>query len=144
MAVAKKSSATTKRQKPAAKQPESPSKLAALRANSTDGARRHVGSFMDFIREQGIIGLAVGLAIGTVASGTVRALVDGFINPIVQFVVGSQKGLEAATWHVHLWGRNADFKWGAAVSSLITLIATALIVYFIIHGAKLDRLDKKS
>lgn len=104
---------------------------------------KHGNGFMNFIREQGIIGLAVGLAIGTVASGTVKALVNGFINPIVQFIVGSQAGLDAATWHVHLWGRRADFAWGAALSSLITLIATALIVYFIIHGAKLDRLDKK-
>lgn len=105
-------------------------------------ARGHGAGFMDFIREQGIIGLAVGLAVGTAAGDTVKKLVEGFINPIVQFLVGS-KTLTNATWTLELWGRRADFAWGAFVSSLITLIATALVVYIIIHLLKLDRLDKK-
>lgn len=99
--------------------------------------------FVNFIRTQGVIGLAVGLAIGAAAGDTVKKLVEGFINPIVQFIVGSQAGLEAAKWHVELFGRSADFKWGAFVSSLITLLATALVIYLIIHGFKLDKLDKK-
>lgn len=99
--------------------------------------------FVDFIRTQGVVGLAVGLAIGTAAGDTVRKLVEGFINPIVQFIVGSQEGLQAAVWHVELWGRQADFAWGAFVSSAITLVATAFVIYLIIHSAKLDRLDKK-
>ena len=102
-----------------------------------------VGGFVDFIRTQGVVGLAVGLAIGTAAGDTVRKLVEGFINPIVQFIVGSQAGLQAAVWHVELWGRSADFAWGAFVSSAITLIATAAVIYWIINALKLDRLDKK-
>ena len=102
-----------------------------------------VGGFVDFIRTQGVVGLAVGLAIGTAAGDTVRKLVEGFINPIVQFIVGSGDKLGAATWHVELWGREADFAWGAAVSSLITLIATALVIYWLVHVFKLDKLDKK-
>ncbi len=104
---------------------------------------QHASGFVDFIRTQGVIGLAVGLAIGTAAGDTVARLVEGFINPIVQFVVGSQAGLQAAVWHVELWGRNADFAWGAFVSSAITLLATALVIYWIIHVLKLNRLDKK-
>ena len=90
-----------------------------------------------------MVGLAVGLAIGTAAGDTVRKLVDGFINPIVQFIVGSQDALNAAVWRVELWGRSADFAWGAFVSSAITLLATALVIYWIINVLKLDRLDKK-
>jgi len=137
-------------QKKTTKKAASPSRTAAARARAQERAAAiknsstaHGRGFLDFIREQGIVGLAIGLALGTVASGTVRALVDGFINPIVQFIVGSREGLEAATWHVTLWGRHADFKWGAFVSSAITLLATALVIYIIIHGLKLDRLDKK-
>ncbi len=98
--------------------------------------------FINFIREQGVVGLAVGLAIGTAAGDTVKKLVEGFINPIVQFLVGSNT-LTDAVWHVELWGRTADFKWGAFISSAITLVATAAVVYIIIHLLKLDRLDKK-
>jgi large conductance mechanosensitive channel len=102
----------------------------------------HASGFTNFIRTQGVIGLAVGLAIGAAAGDTVKKLVDGFISPIVQFIVGSQDALNAAVWHFELFGRTADFAWGAFVSSAIALIATALVIYWIIHGLKLDRLDK--
>lgn len=115
-------------------------RLSAVHARA---ANSPLGGFMTFIREQGVIGLAVGLAIGTAAGDTVKKLVEGFIAPIVQFIVGSQKGLEAASWNVELWGRNADFKWGAFVSSFITLVATAFVIYLILHALKLDRLDRK-
>lgn len=105
--------------------------------------KHHGSGFMNFIREQGVVGLAVGLAIGTAAGATVKTLVEGFVTPIVQFIIGSTAGLEAAAWHVELWGRTADFKWGAFVSSAITLVATAFVIYQIVHVAKLDRMDKK-
>lgn len=130
-------------------------KVATARAKAAEKAKaakskaasaapaKHAGGFVDFIRTQGVVGLAVGLAIGTAAGATVKSLVEGFINPIVQFIVGSQEALATATWHLELWGRSADFKWGAAVSSTITLLATAVVIYWIIHVFKLDRLDKK-
>lgn len=103
----------------------------------------HINGFVDFIRTQGVIGLAVGLAIGTAAGDTVKKIVEGFINPVVQFIVGSQAQLSAATWTFEAFGRTAEFAWGAALSSLITLIATALVIYWIIHIFRLDTLDKK-
>ena len=107
------------------------------------GGSKHASGFVEFIRTQGVIGLAIGLAIGTAAGDTVKKLVEGFIAPIVQFIVGSRDGLETAAWHVELFGRTADFKWGAFVSSAIALLATALVIYWVIHVLKLDRLDKK-
>ena len=103
----------------------------------------HINGFLDFIRSQGVIGLAVGLAIGAAAGDTVKKLVEGFINPIVQFLVGSGDKLATATWHFEAWGRSADFAWGAALSSAITLLATALVIYWLVHIFKLDKLDKK-
>lgn len=118
-------------------------RAAAARTRARGAAREQVGGFVNFLRTQGVVGLAVGLAIGTAAGDTVRKLVEGFINPIVQFIVGSQEGLQSAVWRVELWGRNADFAWGAFVSSAITLLATAFVIYLIVHFAKFDRLDKK-
>lgn len=106
-------------------------------------AKKHGSGFVNFIREQGIIGLAVGLAIGTAAGDTVRKLVQAFIDPLVQLIVGSQEGLQAASFVVKIGDRQGVFMWGAFVSSLISLIATALVVYLIIHWMKLDKLDKK-
>ncbi|MGB4761854.1 MAG: MscL family protein [Candidatus Saccharimonas sp.] len=130
----------------------SPQKEAAIRrdedkqiekAARIKGIAHHGSGFVNFIREQGVIGLAVGLAIGAAAGDTVKKLVEGFINPIVQFLVGSQDRLASSVWQFELWGRTADFAWGAFVSSAITLIATALVIYLIVHYAKLDKLDKK-
>lgn len=104
----------------------------------------HGSGFIEFVRTQGVVGMAVGLAVGTVAAGTVKNIVEGFVTPVVQFIVGSQAALEGQVWHLELWGRTADFQWGSTVSSLITLIATLLVIYFVVKVAKLDRLDKKA
>lgn len=113
-----------------------------------------LGGFMDFVRTQGVIGLAVGLAIGTQANSTVKAIVEGFINPIVGFIVGSPKGLTASTWNVigqntasttywlNIGDRQLVIGWGAILSSLITLLAVAAVIYFVVKGFKLDKLDK--
>jgi len=109
----------------------------------TNDSKKHVEGFLDFIRTQGIIGLAIGLAVGVAASDTVKKIVEGFINPVVQFIVGSQDKLATASWTFEAWGRSATFAWGPAVSSLITLLATALVIYWLVNIFKLDKLDKK-
>ena len=103
----------------------------------------HMSGFIDFIREQGVVGLAVGLAIGTAAGDTVKKLVTAFIDPLVQLIVGSQQGLQSASFTVEIAGRRGEFLYGAFISSLITLIAVAFVVYAIVHFLKLDKLDKK-
>lgn len=120
------------------------SQAAKVKAQAaTARSKQHTSGFIEFIRTQGVIGLAVGLAIGTAAGDTVKKLVEGFINPIVQFVVGSQEALSAAVLRIELFGRSADFAWGAFVSSFITLLATAFVIYLIIHLARLDHPAKK-
>lgn len=133
----KAAAAAAERRRVAAEKAKDAAEASATRVKS------HVGGFVDFIRTQGVIGLAVGLAVGTAAGDTVKKLVEGFINPIVQFIVGSGDKLATATWHVELFGRTADFAWGAALSSFITLVATALVIYWIVNVFKLDKLDKK-
>lgn len=125
----------------------------ALRENISVG--KQLSGFMEFVRTQGIIGLAVGLAIGTQANSTVKAIVESFINPLVGFIIGSPKGLAAATWNVvgkntpateywlSLGGRQLVIGWGAILSSLITLMAVAAVIYFVVKGFKFDKLDKK-
>lgn len=117
----------------------------ATRAKETAVVARvsdRTAGFVEFLRTQGVVGLAVGLAIGSVASSTVATIVQGFVNPLVQLAIGTQTKLQSQVWSVDLWGRKAEFMWGAVVSSLITLVATAFVIYLIVHYAKLDRLKK--
>ena len=146
-----KSSESTKGSKVSAKKLASKSvkaaaKVAALKEKKIAGTvikDTHMAGFVNFIREQGVVGLAVGLAIGTAAGDTVKKLVTAFIDPLVQLIVGSQQGLQSASFTVEVAGRKGEFLYGAFISSLITLIAVAFVVYAIIHFLKLDKLDKK-
>lgn len=148
MATTKKNppSATTsaKKAERAAQQAQAEATIAAAAARKVTGSLASRGAgFMNFVREQGVVGLAVGLAIGAAAGDTVKKLVEGFINPVVQLLIGSQEGLQAAHFTVKIGERVGVFNWGAFVSSAITLLATAFVIYFIVKGMKLDKLDKK-
>ncbi len=146
-----KSSESTKGSKVSAKKLASKSvkaaaKVAAIKEKKIVSAAikdTHMSGFIDFIREQGVVGLAVGLAIGTAAGDTVKKLVTAFIDPLVQLIVGSQQGLQSASFTVEIAGRRGEFLYGAFISSLITLIAVAFVIYAIVHFLKLDKLDKK-
>lgn len=100
--------------------------------------------FISFVREQGVVGMAVGLAIGAAAGATVKQIVDGFINPIVGFILGGTD-LSGVVWNTGLKNGEVEltFGWGAILSSIITLLATAFVIYYVIRAAKLDKLDKK-
>lgn len=104
--------------------------------------RSKAQGFTDFIRKQGVIGLAVGLAIGTQASELVRNIVSSIITPMVDLLVG-KGGLDGLTWYTTIGDRAATFNFGLLIDSLIKFMAVALVIYFVIMGLKLDKLDKK-
>jgi large conductance mechanosensitive channel len=98
--------------------------------------------FVNFIREKGVVGLAVGLAIGTAATGLVTQIVNAFIIPMVGLIVG-KNGLDGLNATISIAGRSEVFKFGDLVDALIKFIAIAAVIYFVVMGFKLDRLDKK-
>lgn len=108
---------------------------------------KQIKGFMNFVREQGVVGLAVGLAIGVQVGKAVEALVSGLIDPIVGFIIGNQDGLSSATWTIvkaeSMTDRSLVIGWGQIVSSVITLVAVAAVIYYVVKGLKLDKLDKK-
>lgn len=107
-------------------------------------AKRHVNGFFGFVREQGVIGLAVGLAVGVAAKDTVDSIVNGLINPLVGFVLAGND-LTALKWETGLMrnGNELVFAWGSVANAVISLMAVAAVVYFLIKGFRLDKLDKK-
>lgn len=149
MAESKKSQSTAKKRVPKTRVGKAAvAKAAKAKAVAKKVPAKRVTSkaqgFTEFIRKQGVIGLAVGLAIGTQAGATVKTIVDGFINPLVGFLVGGVS-LEKLVWHTGLTnnGKELVFGWGAIAASVITLVAVAAVIYFFIMGLKLDKLDKK-
>jgi large conductance mechanosensitive channel len=109
--------------------------------------KEQVSGFLDFVREQGVVGLAVGLAIGTAAGATVKQIVDSFINPLVAILT---RGIDLAQLKWVIFPADVDagqvevaIGYGAIVSSFVTLIATAFVVYWLVRVLKFDRIDKK-
>ena len=101
-----------------------------------------VKEFTTFVREQGVVGLAVGLAIGASAGQAVAAIVENFINPLVGVVL---QGTDLTSIHstVEVKGEAMVFGWGNILQAVITLLATAFVVYFIVDKAGLTKADKK-
>lgn len=120
-------------------------RAAAAKARAAKATKGHAGGFMSFVREQGVVGLAVGLAIGTAAGASVKTIVDNFISPLVALLTRGVD-LNSLRWVIVPADSNSPevaIGWGAILSSFITLLATALVIYWLVHIAKLDRADKK-
>lgn len=99
--------------------------------------------FTDFVREQGVVGLAVGLVLGTQIKTLVDQLVISFVNPLLGLILPGKGDLTKKVFHVSFRGKGQDFQWGAFVAQLISFLVVAAIIYFAVKRLKLDRLDKK-
>lgn len=115
---------------------------AVAKAAKNNPLARKLAGFGEFIRERGVVGLAVGLAIGTAATVFVKQIVDSVITPAVGLLIGD-KGLEAWNVTINIGSRSADFAFGTLVNGFLQFIAVAAVIYFVVMGLKLDKLDKK-
>lgn len=95
--------------------------------------------FLTFVREQGVVGLAVGFILGTAVAKVVSALVADIIDPLLGVALGSAGGLATASFQVG----SAKILYGDLISVLIDFIVVALVVYFGVKLLGLDKLDKK-
>ncbi len=95
--------------------------------------------FMEFIRSQGVVGLAVGFVLGGAVSKVVSALVTDIINPILGVVLGAAEGLRSAKLEI---GSTAIL-WGDFLAVIIDFSVIAAVVYFGVKGLRLENLDKK-
>lgn len=95
--------------------------------------------FLNFIREQGVVGLAVGFILGGAVSKMVASIVEDLINPFLGLVLGMAGGFRESTITV----AGAKIMTGNFFGSFIDFLVIALVVYFGVKLLKLDRLDKK-
>lgn len=95
--------------------------------------------FGDFIREQGVVGLAIGFVLGGSVKEVVTALVEDIINPLLGIVLGANDGLASATIAVG----PATLSHGHFISVVLDFIVIAFVVYYFVKGLGLDKLDKK-
>ena len=102
---------------------------------------------MQFIREQGVVGFAVGIILGGAVLKLVTSFVENVINPLLAPVLGNadfsslnitlQKASEANDYTPNVLAL------GNFVSALIDFAVIALVVYVGVKKLGFDKLDKK-
>ena len=81
-----------------------------------------MGEFKAFLKEYGVIGLALGVIIGSKAGELVTAIVDGLLMPVVGML------LPSGDWQKLVVG---PFQIGIVLAALIKFIVVAYFVFFI-------------
>lgn len=101
--------------------------------------KKHARGFMDFIREQGVVGLAVGFILGAAVAKVVSSLVSDIVNPLIGLALGSTNGLKAANFKI----AGATVAYGNFLATVLDFAIIAAVVYLGVKILGLDRLDKK-
>ena len=110
-----------------------------------DAGRSQIRGFVEFIRTQGVIGLAVGLVLGGAVATVVKSLVDNVVMPPIGLLLGSADGLKGLSWTIgSSQGVPAVLNYGLFLNDLLNFVVIAAVIYAVLHILKLDRLDKKA
>lgn len=96
--------------------------------------REHMNGFVDFIRDRGVAGFAIGFILGGAAQKLVQALMDDIVSPLVGIVLGSTQSLTEFAI--------GTFKIGDFISVLINFAILCVVVYFVFKVFRLEKLDK--
>ncbi len=93
-----------------------------------------ISGFITFIREQGVVGLAIGFILGAAVGKVVTSLVTDVVNPLVGLLFSGEGLTELMVGPVAL---------GSFISALIDFGIIAAVIYFGFKGLGLDKLDVK-
>ncbi|OGI00715.1 MAG: hypothetical protein A2Y25_11625 [Candidatus Melainabacteria bacterium GWF2_37_15] len=94
--------------------------------------------FIEFLREQGVVGFAIAFILGGAVLKLVDSLVQDIISPIIALALGNLDNLSNAYFQI----ASAKIMWGNFVNVLIDTIIIALIIYLIFITFDLKNLDK--
>ena len=94
--------------------------------------------FIDFVKSQGVIGLAVGFIMGGSITKFITSFVNDIINPIVGILISRAGDLKSN----YIAIGDAKIMWGSFISNFIDFIIIAMVVYFGVKILSLDKLDK--
>ena len=97
-----------------------------------DALKEQLEGFKEFIKSQGLIGMATGLIIGTAAATLVKSLIDNVIMPPLGILLGSTDGLKGLVFNIPTNKGITSLKYGVFLNDLVNFLIIAAVVYFII------------
>lgn len=95
-----------------------------------------LAGFLDFIRAQGVVGLAIGVVLGGAVQKVVSSLVSDVVMPISTLVIGGPT----------LTMQNLSYQgimYGHFIATIIDFAIIAAVIYFGVKGLGLEKADKK-
>lgn len=98
----------------------------------------HAVGFIEFIRKQGVVGVAIGFVLAGAVAKLVTALVTDIINPLIGLVLVNAENLKNAKFTI----RNVEILWGDFVSTTIDFLIIALVIYFTIKLLRIEPTKK--
>lgn len=105
----------------------------------------YASGFVNFIREQGVVGLAVGLVLGSAVATVVKSLVDNVVMPPIGLLLGSADGIKGLSWTIgRAGGKDSVLHYGVFLNDLLNFVIIAFVIYIVVHSLGLDKkFDKK-
>ena len=100
---------------------------------------KHFREFLAFIKEQGVVGLAVGFILGGAVAKVVSSLVDDIINPLLGLALGADTALKEAYFEVG----TVKVLWGKFLTTTLDFLIIALVIYFVVRALGLCESGKK-
>lgn len=98
------------------------------------------GGFVDFLKDNAVVGVAVGFVIGLQAQTFMKQLVASIIDPAFSLLFGQALSQRTLTLTFH--GRTGVFTWGALCYSFLSFLFVLASIYIIYRLFKLDKLKK--
>lgn len=100
----------------------------------TKASKKQVKGFMDFIKSQGVMGLAVGLVLGAAVTALVKSIIDNLIMPPIGFALGSANGIKDLKFNLGTTpsGETVMLPYGMFFNDFINFCVIALVVYIIV------------
>jgi large conductance mechanosensitive channel len=94
--------------------------------------------FIDFIRKQSVVGLAIAFIMGAAITRVIQALVSDIINPLIGIFSNQLSNLK----NLKLVIGSVEFLIGDFLSILIDFVIVSFVVFGLFELLKLKRLDK--
>ena len=93
-----------------------------------------ITGFIEFIRERGVMGLAIGFVLGGAVSRVTTSFSSDIVNPTLSYFFGGTERLgDLMIGSIAL---------GRFLAAILDFLVLALTVYLIFRVLKLDKLDK--
>lgn len=95
--------------------------------------------FLDFVREQGVVGLAIGFIIGGVTKDVVTSLVNDLINPLVGLLLPHSQSLGQQALTIG----SVHIRWGNFLLVVLNFVIMCAILFVAIRLLRVSAVDKK-